>query len=91
MIYKLLSAVIFSVAVGSATGQPAAGVSALDWAKKKCTDLGFKAGTERFGNCVLQLSRSDEAVGVFNPKPVVVTPTQLPQQESQKELTTFKD
>lgn len=89
--YKLFSAAIVFVAFGNAFGQPSAGVSALDWAKKKCTDLGFKAGTERFGNCVLQLSRSDEAVGVVNPKPVVVTPTQLPKEESQKELTTFKD
>jgi formylglycine-generating enzyme required for sulfatase activity len=91
VIHKLLSAVIFSVAFGNTFGQPSAGVSALDWAKKKCTDIGFKAGTERFGNCVLQLSRNDEAVGVVNPKPVLVTPTQLPKPESQKELTTFKD
>jgi hypothetical protein len=26
-------------------------------AKKKCTDLGFKSGTEDFGKCVLQLSK----------------------------------
>ena len=25
--------------------------------KKKCTDLGFKSGTEGFGKCVLQLSK----------------------------------
>ena len=89
--HKLFSALILLVAFGNATAQPAAGASALDWAKKKCTDIGFKAGTERFGNCVLQLSRNDEAVGVVNPKPVVVNPAQLPKQESQKELTTFKD
>lgn len=29
----------------------------LDDAKKKCTNLGFKAGSEPFGKCVLQLSR----------------------------------
>lgn len=26
-------------------------------AKKKCSDLGFKTGTEQFGKCVLQLSK----------------------------------
>ena len=26
-------------------------------AKKKCADLGFKSGTEAFGNCVLKLSK----------------------------------
>ena len=26
-------------------------------AKSKCIELGFKTGTERFGNCVLQLSK----------------------------------
>jgi hypothetical protein len=25
--------------------------------KSKCSELGFKAGTEQFGNCVLQLSK----------------------------------
>jgi hypothetical protein len=29
----------------------------LDEAKKKCSDLGLKAGTEGFGKCVLQLSK----------------------------------
>lgn len=29
----------------------------IDDAKKKCADLGFKSGTETFGNCVLQLSK----------------------------------
>jgi hypothetical protein len=29
----------------------------IDEAKKKCTDLGFKTGTEGFGKCVLQLSK----------------------------------
>jgi len=28
----------------------------MDSAKKKCVDLGFKAGTEGFGKCVLKLS-----------------------------------
>jgi formylglycine-generating enzyme required for sulfatase activity len=65
--YKIFTALIFLFVFGNATAQPAAGVSALDWAKKKCTDLGFKAGTERFGNCVLQLSRNDVAVSA-NPK-----------------------
>ena len=29
----------------------------LDEAKTKCTELGFKANTEGFGKCVLQLSK----------------------------------
>lgn len=29
----------------------------MDDAKKKCADLGFKSGTETFGNCVLKLSK----------------------------------
>lgn len=31
--------------------------SNIDDAKKKCSDLGFKSGTEGFGKCVLQLSK----------------------------------
>lgn len=31
--------------------------SKLDQAKSKCAALGFKAGTEKFGDCVIQLSR----------------------------------
>jgi len=88
--YKLFSAVILLVAFGNATAQPAAGTSALDWAKKKCTDIGFKAGTERFGNCVLQLSRNDEAVRAA-PKqanPLIVTRRQTP---TPSVLNTFKD
>lgn len=29
----------------------------IDGAKSKCTDLGYKRGTEQFGNCVLKLSK----------------------------------
>jgi hypothetical protein len=29
----------------------------LDKAKTKCVDLGFKAGTQAFGNCVLKISK----------------------------------
>ncbi len=32
-------------------------LTSVDDAKRKCTDLGFKAGTESFGKCVLQLSK----------------------------------
>ena len=35
---------------------PTPGMS-IDEGKKKCADLGFKAGTEAFGNCVLKLSK----------------------------------
>ncbi len=33
----------------------------LDSAKKKCVDLGFKSGTEQYGKCVLQLSKTDDS------------------------------
>ena len=29
----------------------------IESAKNKCSDLGFKTGTEGFGKCVLQLSK----------------------------------
>jgi len=29
----------------------------IDDAKKQCSDIGFKAGTEKFGECVLKLNR----------------------------------
>ena len=29
----------------------------IDDAKKQCSDIGFKAGTEKFGECVLELNR----------------------------------
>lgn len=29
----------------------------MDQAKYQCKDLGFKPGTEKFGNCVLELSK----------------------------------
>ena len=34
-----------------------AGQNAIEDAKKKCVDLGFKPATEKFGQCVLQLSK----------------------------------
>jgi formylglycine-generating enzyme required for sulfatase activity len=88
--HKLFSAVILLVAFGNAFGQPSAGVSALDWAKKKCADIGFKAGTERFGNCVLQLSRNDEAVSTA-PKQATPTVGARPQTPTPSGLKTFKD
>jgi len=40
------------------SSQPNVVVStSLEEAKKKCSDLGFKSGTEGFGKCVLQLSK----------------------------------
>jgi hypothetical protein len=36
---------------------PPAPIVTLDDAKAKCTNLGFKSGTEGFGKCVLQLSK----------------------------------
>ena len=35
---------------------PKQGLS-IDQAKQQCKDLGFKAGTEKFGNCVLELNK----------------------------------
>ena len=37
--------------------KPNASLPSYDDAKKKCSDLGFKSGTEGFGKCVLQLSK----------------------------------
>jgi hypothetical protein len=37
--------------------QAPAGVLTLDQAKTKCLDLGFKAGTETFGQCVLKIAK----------------------------------
>jgi formylglycine-generating enzyme required for sulfatase activity len=88
--YKLFSAVILLVAFSNVFGQPSAGVSALDWAKKKCADIGFKAGTERFGNCVLQLSRNDEAVSTA-PKQATPPVGARPQTPTPSGLKTFKD
>ena len=36
---------------------PSSPVVGMDDAKKKCAELGFKSGTETFGNCVLKLSK----------------------------------
>ena len=88
--FKILATLILLVAFGNATAQPAAGTSALDWAKKKCTDIGFKAGTERFGNCVLQLSRNDEAVSTA-PKQATPPVGARPQTSTPSGLKTFKD
>lgn len=88
--YKHLSALILLVAFGNAFGQPSAGVSALDWAKKKCTDIGFKAGTERFGTCVLQLSKSDDAVSAV-PKQSTPPAGARPQTPNTSTLKKFKD
>jgi formylglycine-generating enzyme required for sulfatase activity len=57
---KLLSVLLLLCVACAVKAQPSSNAPALDRAKKKCTDLGFKAGTERFGSCVLQLSRNDE-------------------------------
>ncbi len=88
--YKFISGLILIVASGNALGQPSAGVSALDWAKKKCTDIGFKSGTERFGNCVLQLSKSDEAVSAV-PKQSTPPAGARPQTPNTSSLKSFKD
>ena len=38
------------------TNMPATGLT-MEQAKYKCLDLGFKAGTESFGQCVLKLTK----------------------------------
>lgn len=88
--YKFFTALIFLFVLGNAIAQPSASTSPLDWAKKKCTDLGFKAGTERFGNCVLQLSRNDEAVSTA-PKQIAVPIAAKRQTPTPAALQTFKD
>ena len=46
-----------SVAQIGSTKPVVAGSSNLSDTKAKCSDLGFKKGTEQFGNCVLKLSK----------------------------------
>ena len=41
----------------SPTGAPSSDAGALEQAKSKCIDLGFKAGTESFGQCILKISK----------------------------------
>jgi tol-pal system protein YbgF len=57
---RFLSALILLCVTSALHAQPTPNSPALDGAKKKCADLGFEAGTERFGSCVLQLSRNEE-------------------------------
>lgn len=39
------------------TGNSPDALSAIEAAKRQCSELGFKLGTEKFGNCVLKVSR----------------------------------
>jgi len=67
-----------SIAIDSAPRVPAAGNSRvaqsgrapLDDAKRECRDLGFTEKTEKYGSCVLELSRRAEEVRAVNPDPV---------------------
>ena len=43
--------------VGEISGGVESSQSIVDAASKKCRDLGLKSGTEKFGECVLRLSR----------------------------------
>lgn len=79
---------VFGACVASA--QAPASTSPLEWAKKKCSELGFKGGTERFGNCVLQLSRNDEAIS-HPVKPPTLPLDQFIKPNSALILKTFKD
>ena len=60
---------------GAVNAQPRPGQTPIDWAKGKCVEIGFTAGTEKFGGCVLQLSK--DAPGVQTAAPVAVAETQL--------------
>jgi hypothetical protein len=39
------------------TGNSSDALRAIESAKRQCSELGFKLGTEKFGNCVLKVSR----------------------------------
>ena len=65
---RLLS-IIFSIVLLAFANAANAQLS-LDAAKGKCVELGFKAGTEEFGKCVLQLSKVEEV----KPAPQQVQP-----------------
>ena len=87
---RFLSALILLCVTSTVHAQPDSNAPALDRAKKKCADLGFKAGTERFGSCVLQLSRNDE------PPSNLAKPTQGKEKSAAvppapKTLKSFKD
>ena len=60
---------------GALYAQPRPGQTPIDWAKVKCAEIGFTAGTEKFGGCVLQLSK--DAPGVQATEPVAVAETKL--------------
>ena len=66
MIKTLLSSLLLC-AVGTVAAQPKEGQSAIDWAKGKCVDIGFTAGTEKFGTCVLQLSKDAPSASATRP------------------------
>lgn len=51
--------------------------SALDAAKVKCRELGFKAGTEKFGSCVLTLYEKPVAEPAEKPSPAA-SPAPVP-------------
>ncbi len=85
---KIFSVFLIStIGSGAVFGQTQGAEDSLDWAKKKCVDLGFKVGTERFGGCVLQLSRKEDsnpdAKGATNQKAVPGKRNQMPAQSLQ--------
>ena len=71
-----LSAIALLMCFGGAVNaQPRPGQTPIDWAKVKCVEIGFTAGTEKFGGCVLQLSK--DAPGVQATEAVAVAETKL--------------
>ena len=60
---------------GAVNAQPRPGQTPIDWAKVKCVEIGFTAGTEKFGGCVLQLSK--DAPGVQATEPIAVAEPKL--------------
>jgi formylglycine-generating enzyme required for sulfatase activity len=88
--FRFFPAIAFVLLFGYANSQPTSVASALDWAKKKCSDIGFKVGTERFGTCVLQLSKNEDLATA--PSKNTPTPAEIRRQPSvPSALKTFKD
>ena len=68
--------------------------SALEQAKVKCRELGFKAGTEKFGSCVMTLYEKPVASSAEKPSAVASPATPLPTTDpwvAIKELFARKD
>ena len=95
---RLVLGLLLSLLLGAVNAQSNSVDAGLEWAKKKCVDLGFKSGTERYGNCVLQLSREDPRAGSsppqlnIQPPPVTSIPATPPSLTSKgPKVPSFRD